>query len=74
MEQNVLTMQEKWAKLFNKKVPYEDTLKRLREDFDKTWTDNFPSPFGSLEEDFEQLQVIGAGSFGTVVNSFELIK
>lgn len=52
---------------FPRTMPYNEIMKALKEEFSAKWNDRQPSPLGGLD-DHDQLSVLGAGAFGTVVS------
>lgn len=55
-------------KLFNPKIEYEVVLTKFKEEFQRKWDVNSPSPETGLEG-YEDLATLGSGSFGKVVSA-----
>ena len=51
---------------FNPKMDYNTTLTHLKEEFNKKWDLNQPSPDTNLDG-YDEVAILGEGSFGKVV-------
>lgn len=53
---------------FSDKKDYKISLKELKMHFNVKWKQNKPSPVINMDN-FDQLDILGNGAFGTVVSS-----